>query len=122
MAEPAADAGEILMPFDPDCCPFTAAWRVIGGKWKGVLWWRLSLGIGRFGQLQRSIPQISKKMLAQELRDLEQDGVVQRRDVPGTVPMVEYSLTEYGQSLAPVLAAICGWGQRHLERAAAGGA
>jgi DNA-binding HxlR family transcriptional regulator len=120
MSEPVATAvGEILMPFDPDYCPFTAAWRVIGGKWKGVLWWRLSLGIGRFGQLQRSIPQISKKMLAHELRELERDGLVQRRDVPGSVPMVEYSLTEYGQSLAPVVATICEWGQRHLERATA---
>ena len=104
------------MPFDPDSCPFTAAWRVIGGKWKGVLWWRLSLGMGRFGQLRRSVPQISKKMLAHQLRELERDGVVGRRDVPGSVPTVEYSLTEYGQSLAPVMAVICGWGQRHLER------
>ena len=110
------DSGEILMPFDPDYCPFTAAWRVIGGKWKGVLWWRLSLGIGRFLQLQRSVPQISRKVLAQELRELERDGVVQRRDVAGTVPMVEYSLTDYGRSLAPVITAICGWGQRHLDR------
>lgn len=119
MTEPVVVApGEILMPFEPDHCPFTAAWRVIGGKWKGVLWWRLSLGIGRFLQLQRSVPQISKKMLAQELRDLERDGVVQRRDVPGSVPTVEYSLTEYGRTLGPVMAAICGWGQRHLERIA----
>ena len=117
MSEPVATApGEILMPFDPDWCPFTAAWRVIGGKWKGVLWWRLSLGMGRFLQLQRSVPQISRKMLAHELRELERDGIVQRRDVAGSVPTVEYSLTPYGQTLAPVMAAICGWGQGHLQR------
>ena len=109
--------GEILMPFDPDYCPFTAAWRVIGGKWKGVLWWRLSLGIGRFLQLQRSVPQISKKVLAQELRELERDGIVARRDIDGAVPTVEYSLTPHGQSLAPVIGALCAWGQAHRERA-----
>jgi DNA-binding HxlR family transcriptional regulator len=103
------------MPFDPECCPFTAAWRVIGGKWKGVLWWRLSLGIGRFLQLQRSVPQISRKILAHELRDLERDRVVQRRNVDGPVQTVEYSLTDYGRSLEPVMAAICAWGQRHLD-------
>ncbi|MEO6598204.1 MAG: helix-turn-helix domain-containing protein [Planctomycetota bacterium] len=84
---------------------------------KGVLWWRLSMGMGRFGQLQRSVPQISKKVLAHELRELERDGILQRRDVPGSVPTVEYSLTEYGQSLAPVMALTCSWGQGHLARA-----
>jgi DNA-binding HxlR family transcriptional regulator len=113
------EPGEILMPFDPDECPFTAAWRVIGGKWKGVLWWRLSLGIGRFLQLQRSVPHISRKMLAQQLRELERDGIVQRREVTGRVPTVEYSLTQYGRSLEPVIAAICSWGQAHLGRTAA---
>ena len=117
--EPApSSSGEILMPFDPERCPFTAAWRVIGGKWKGVLWWRLSLGIGRFLQLQRSIPQISRKVLAQELRELERDGIVARRDVDGSVPTVEYSLTPHGQSLGPVMAVIVQWGKNHRERAA----
>jgi DNA-binding HxlR family transcriptional regulator len=116
MAEPVDVApGEILMPFAPDHCPFTAAWRVIGGKWKGVLWWRLSLGIGRFLQLQRSVPQISKKILTHELRELERDGIVRRRDVPGAVPTVEYSLTDYGKTLAPVMAVLCSWGQQHLS-------
>jgi DNA-binding HxlR family transcriptional regulator len=91
---------------------------VIGGKWKGVLWWRLSLGIGRFLQLQRSVPQISRKVLAQELREFERDGIVARRDVDGAVPTVEYSLTPYGQSLAPVIAALCAWGQAHRGRTA----
>jgi DNA-binding HxlR family transcriptional regulator len=119
MTDPARDTDDIVMPFEPDRCPFTAAWRVIGGKRKGVLWWRLSIGLGRFGQLQRSIRQISRKMLAQELRELERSGVVQRREIPGAVPTVEYSLTEYGRTLAPVMSAICSWGQEHLERRAA---
>src|SRR5262245_47199127 len=110
--------GEILMPFDPDHCPFTAAWRVIGGKWKGVLWWRLSLGIGRFLQLQRSIPQISRKVLTQELRELERDGIVARQEIDGAVPTVEYSLTPHGHSLGPVMAALVTWGKSHRERTA----
>ncbi|MCG8408790.1 MAG: helix-turn-helix transcriptional regulator [Phycisphaerales bacterium] len=101
--------------YDPDRCPWTATWNVIGGKWKGILWWRLSHGLGRFGELQRAIPQITKKMLAQQLRELERDGIVHRQEYPEVPPRVEYSLTEYGRSLGPVIEAICIWGQRHLE-------
>ncbi|HKQ60973.1 MAG TPA: helix-turn-helix domain-containing protein [Candidatus Polarisedimenticolaceae bacterium] len=100
----------------PERCPFTATWRVIGGKWKGILWWRLSAGLGRFGELQRAIPQITKKMLAQQLRELERDGVVARRAFDEVPPRVEYALTEYGRSLEPVVGAICAWGGRHLSR------
>jgi len=89
---------------------------VIGGKWKGVLWWRLSNGLGRFGELHRAVPQISRKMLTQQLRELERDGVVERRDFAEVPPRVEYSLTDYGRSLTPVIEAICAWGGRHLER------
>lgn len=103
--------------YDPDRCPFTATWNVIGGKWKGVIWWRLSSGLGRFAELQRAIPQVSKKMLAQQLRELERDGVVKRKVFPEIPPRVEYSLTEYGRSLAPVIEAICQWGGKHLGRA-----
>ena len=102
--------------YDPDNCPFTATWRVIGGKWKGVIWWRLSNGLGRFGELQRAIPQVSRKMLTQHLREMEVDGVVARRVYPESPPRVEYSLTDYGLSLAPIIDAICQWGQTHLDR------
>jgi DNA-binding HxlR family transcriptional regulator len=115
--------------YDPDRCPFTATWSVIGEKWKGILWWRLSKGLGRFGELQRAIPQISKKMLTQQLREMERDGIVHRRehstrldrrsngDGRYRTPLrVEYSLTEYGRSLEPVIAAICKWGGGHLRR------
>jgi DNA-binding HxlR family transcriptional regulator len=103
--------------YDPDQCPFTATWNVIGGKWKGILWWRLSNGLGRFGELQRAIPQITKKMLAQQLRELERDGVVRREVFAEVPPRVEYSLTEHGRSLGPVIQSICAWGACHLERA-----
>ncbi len=102
--------------YDPDCCPFTATWNVLGGKWKGLIWWRLSRGLGRFGDLQRSVPQIRKKVLVDQLRDLERDGIV-RREVYAEVPWrVEYSLTEYGTTLAPVIETIVEWGAKHLEK------
>jgi len=104
--------------YDPERCPFTATFNVIGEKWKGVIWWRLSNGLGRFGELRRAIPQITRKMLTQQLRDLQRDGIV-RREVFDEVPSrVEYSLTEYGVSLAPVIEAICAWGGAHLARGA----
>jgi len=102
--------------YDPDRCPFTATWSVIGGKWKGLLWWRLSNGLGRFGELQRAIPQITKKMLAQQLREMERDGIVRRQVFPEVPPRVEYSLTEYGASLGSVIDSICRWGVHHLQR------
>ena len=102
--------------YDPKCCPFTATWRVIGGKWKGVIWWRLTRGLGRFGDLRRAIPQVSKKMLVQQLRELERDGVVRRRIFDEVPPRVEYTLTPYGKSLESVIGAICVWGGRHLQR------
>src|SRR5262245_28959527 len=105
-----------LYLYEPDQCPFTATLRVIGGKWKGVIWWRLSNGIGRFGELERAIPQITKKMLAQQLQELESDGIVLRRVLPGSPPGVEYSLTDYGRSLAEVMDVMCRWGGAHLER------
>lgn len=102
--------------YNPDRCPWTATWNVIGAKWKGIIWWRLSNGVGRFGELQRAIPQITKKMLSQQLRELERDGVVRREVFPEVPLRVEYSLTDYGRSLAPVIEAICAWGIDHLER------
>ena len=102
--------------YEPDACPFTATWRVIGGKWKGIIWWRLSHGLSRFGELQRAIPQVARKVLTEQLRELERDGVVHREVFAQVPPRVEYSLTEYGHSLAPVIDTICQWGASHLTR------
>lgn len=109
-----------IYPYDPRNCPFTATWTVIGEKWKGVLWWRLSNGMGRFGELQRAIPQITKKMLTQQLRAMQRDGLVRRVAYDERPARVEYSLTDYGRSLAPVMDAICRWGGAHLQRQAHG--
>ncbi len=112
---PASRGREVYL-YDPECCPFTATWRVVGGRWKGIIWWRLSRGLGRFGELRRAIPQVSKKMLVQQLRELERDRIVRRRVFDEVPPRVEYALTDYGKSLGPVIDAICAWGGRHLKQ------
>jgi DNA-binding HxlR family transcriptional regulator len=97
-------------------CPVEAALDVFGGKWKAVILWWLQQRTWRFGELRRQIPRITEKMLTQQLRELEADGVVARRVYPVVPPRVEYSLTEYGQSLKQALRAICEWGHDHMER------
>jgi DNA-binding HxlR family transcriptional regulator len=97
-------------------CPIEAAVDVFGGKWKAVILWWLQQRTWRFAELRRQIPQITEKMLTQQLRELEADGIVARRVYPTVPPKVEYSLTEYGQSLKRALRAICDWGCKHMER------
>ena len=97
-------------------CPVEAAIDVVGGKWKPLILWWLHQRTYRFGELRRQIPGITEKMLTQQLRELERDGIVDRRVYPTVPPKVEYSLTEYGRSLKRALRAICDWGQIHMER------
>ncbi len=101
---------------NPGKCPLTAIMQVIGGKWKGLIWWRLSTGITRYGELKRSIPDITPKMLTQQLRELEADGIASRRVYAEVPPRVEYALTDYGKTLAPVFEIMCTWGDGHLRR------
>lgn len=90
--------------------------KVLGGKWKILILWHLKDQARRFSELKRLMPEITEKMLIQQLRELEKDEIVQR-DVYQTVPpKVEYSFTEYGRSLEPVLQALCNWGEAHLNR------
>ena len=100
---------------DPEFCPVEAALSRIGGKWKGVIVLRLLVRKRRFNELLRSLPNCTQRMLTNQLRELEADGIVHRevyREVP---PRVEYSLTETGRNLEPVIRAMCEWGQRHIE-------
>jgi len=97
-------------------CPVEAAVAVFGGKWKAVILWWLQQRTWRFAELRRQIPDVTEKMLTQQLRELEADGIVARRVFPTVPPKVEYSLTEYGQSLKRALRAICDWGRNHMER------
>ncbi|MEO1448160.1 MAG: helix-turn-helix domain-containing protein [Bacteroidota bacterium] len=96
-------------------CPITIFMEHIGGKWKPVILWLLVLrDVMRFSELQRGIDGISQKMLAQQLKDLEKQGLIQRKVYPEVPPKVEYSLTAKGQSLEPVLASIIKWTNHHF--------
>ena len=99
-------------------CPVTATISVIGGKWKPIILWILFQDTRRFGELKRMIPSITPKMLTQQLRDLERDGIVHREVYPVVPPKVEYSLTENGRSLSPILLAMEAWGNTYMKAAA----
>ena len=97
-------------------CPVEATIEVIGGKWKSLILWWLHQKTYRFADLRRQIPGISEKMLIQHLRELEADGIVNRKVFSTVPPKVEYSLTDHGKSLKQALNAICDWGKKHMER------
>jgi len=97
-------------------CPVSATIRLIGGKYKAFLLWHLTGQTLRFGQLQKLIPEATPKMLTQQLRELEEDGLLARTVYPVVPPRVEYSLTELGQSLFPILEAMYNWGSSFLEK------
>ncbi|MFC4729218.1 winged helix-turn-helix transcriptional regulator [Coralloluteibacterium thermophilus] len=89
------------------------ALALVGGRWKLVILFHLFGGrVQRYSDLERLIPGISQKMLAQQLRQLEADGLVQRTVYPQVPPKVEYRLTEWGQALCPALDALLSWGER----------
>jgi DNA-binding HxlR family transcriptional regulator len=94
-------------------CPVEATLGVIGGKWKVLILWYLKEDIKRFGELKRSIPGITQKVLTQQLRELEADGLINRKVYAQVPPKVEYTLTEYGESLEPILKLMCDWGIKH---------
>jgi DNA-binding HxlR family transcriptional regulator len=97
-------------------CPVEAAVDVFGGKWKALILWWLQERTWRFAELRRQIPGITEKMLTQQLRELEADGIMDRRVYATVPPRVEYSLTRYGQSLKRALREICDWGRDHMKR------
>jgi DNA-binding HxlR family transcriptional regulator len=89
---------------------------VLGGKWKILILWNIREEPKRFSELKRLIPTISEKVLIQQLRDLEKDGIVQRHDYTEMPPKVDYAFTEYGKSLIPVLCMLRNWGEEHLKQ------
>lgn len=97
-------------------CAVELAVDVIGGKWRPVILSHLKEGVHRYGELRRRIPDMSEKMLAQRLRELQADGLVQRIEHEARPPHVEYRLTEEGWSLAPVLQALYDWGTARAAR------
>lgn len=94
-------------------CPVETTLSLIGDKWKVLILRDLMPGTKRFGELKRSIGQVSQKVLTAQLRDMEEHGLVKREVFPEVPPRVEYSLTELGKSLKPVLDSLETWGTNY---------
>lgn len=92
-------------------CPVETTLTLIGDKWKVLILRDLLLGTKRFGELKKSIGSVSQKVLTAQLRDMEEAGLVSRKVYAEVPPRVEYSLTELGQSLKPILDAMWSWGE-----------
>lgn len=98
---------------EPDGCGFGAALQAVGGKWKTSIIWELHLRPLRFAELRRQLPGVSEKMLTQQLRQLEVDGLVRRHDYEEVPPRVDYSITPLGLGLNDAVTMMSAWGKRH---------
>jgi DNA-binding HxlR family transcriptional regulator len=97
-------------------CPIETTLEVLGGKWKGMVLHRLIFGTLRFNELRRSLPHVTQRMLTRQLRELERDGVIHRRVYAEVPPRVEYSLSEFGLSLKPILLMMGDWGAAYQDK------
>lgn len=98
----------------PELCHVNNALGILTGKWKPIILFHLlTKGTQRFSELKRSMPGVTQKMLTNQLRDLEEEDIVQRVVYPQVPPKVEYSITDYGKSLEPILRAMHDWGTNH---------
>ena len=96
-------------------CGVAVSLEIIGGKWKGVILWHLCHKTLRFSQLRRRLQGVTQKMLTQQLRELERDGLVNRKVFAEVPPRVEYSLTDLGRTLEPTLRQLCEWGRAYND-------
>jgi DNA-binding HxlR family transcriptional regulator len=96
-----------------DLCPVETTTRIAGGRWKGAVLEQLFDGAKRFSELKRSIEGITQRTLSQHLRELQHAGIVERTVYPDAPPRVVYNVTPLGESLRPVLDAMCHWGKSH---------
>jgi len=97
-----------------DSCPVAAAMEKFGGKWKPIILYLISHGYNRFGEMLKRIDGISKTVLTAKLRELEEDGILHREVFAEVPPRVEYTLTDFGLTLRPVLLTICKWGLENV--------
>lgn len=95
--------------------PFAYAISLISGKWKmHILFWLWKKEILRYSDLKRALGNVTHKMLSNQLKELEHDGIVIRKEYPQVPPKVEYSLSETGKSMMPILSSLCSWGTQHV--------
>ncbi len=104
--------------FNPNNCPVTHFLNKVGGKWKIMILYGISKNCNRFSMLKKAIPAISKQMLVNQLRELEEDGLIERVIYAEIPPRVEYMVTKHGQSLMPVIAVMQDWGLKDIKRRA----
>ena len=97
-------------------CPVEAALGLIGGKYKSLILWHLVDRVMRFNELQKVVSRATPKMLTQQLRELERDGLITRTVYPVVPPKVEYAISEFGRTIIPVLEAMYHWGEQYLDR------
>ena len=96
-------------------CPVTFTMSKIGGKWKPIILFVISKGGNRFGVLQRGIEGLSKQMLTKQLRELEADGILERKIYAEIPPRVEYYVTDLGKSLFPIIESMRNWGEANMK-------
>jgi DNA-binding HxlR family transcriptional regulator len=100
--------------FDENSCPVTATMKVLGGKWKPILINAIYLTTpARFGELKRRVKGITQSMLTQQLRELEDDGIISRKIFAEIPPRVEYTLTDFGLTLSPIMQSMAEWGKEY---------
>ncbi|AIF65665.1 MULTISPECIES: winged helix-turn-helix transcriptional regulator [Terribacillus] len=105
---------DVPVEIQPEMCKVTDALGILVGKWKPVILLHLlNSGTQRFNELKRSLPGITQKMLTNQLRELEEEDIIERKVYAQVPPKVEYSVTEYGRSLEPILHAMHEWGAKH---------
>ncbi|ABO35443.1 transcriptional regulator, MarR family [Methanococcus maripaludis C5] len=95
-------------------CPVEVTMDIIGKKWKVLILWHLNESTKRFSELKEVVPGISQKMLAQQLKEMEEDGIIKKTIYPEIPPKVEYSVTEFGKTLFPLLKSMNTWAETYL--------
>jgi DNA-binding HxlR family transcriptional regulator len=101
--------------FNPNNCPVTHCMNKIGGKWKPIVIYLINMRKNRFSLLQKAIPDISKQMLVNQLRELEEDNLVERTIFAEIPPRVEYQLSEYGKTVLPIISIMADWGKVDMK-------
>ncbi len=96
-------------------CPMSTSVKILNGKWKLSILWYISRRTIRFNELQRKLPNITQRTLTMQLRELERDGLIKRKAYAEVPPRVEYSLTELGETVKPILIAMCRWGKNYKK-------
>jgi DNA-binding HxlR family transcriptional regulator len=114
MTDTRAELPDHRYRFETGGCPIEAALDVLGGRWKGLLLFRICARANRFHELRKGLPHVSQRMLVRQLRELERDGLIRRSVTVGVPAKVEYSPTDAAHALMPLLIGLRDWGGRHL--------